>query len=250
MLRSLSTALVLCSIGCFAGQPVVSAFLLLPSTKNENPSPSLIVRSQQRSLRSSPLPLSTSSSGNDGDPVVKLPLMEAELACISSDDPTSDENRKEELQRSIDDAKTAAEFGVRAAQLKFYDAFSSGDLAAMKDIWSTEHHVSCVHPGMSSLEGREAVLSSWEQLFASSPSLSSQTSQDDDDSKSNFDIEPSLSRIDICGLTAFCRCIENTEGGGQLEALNIYKREGGEWKITLHMASPIVMRQGASGAIF
>jgi ketosteroid isomerase-like protein len=224
---------------------VSAAFFLV---ENPSPSPRSFSSRQQAHhgmTKFGPLSL---SRDND-DPVVRLPLMEAELASLpkNSDSDDDGDTKREDLQRSINDAKTAAEFGVRAAQLKFYDAFSKGDLTAMKDIWSRDHHVSCVHPGMSSLEGREAVLSSWEQLFATS---SQGGSSGDDKEGGSFDIEPSLVRIEICGQTAICRCIENTEGGGQLEALNMYKREGGAWKITLHMASPIVMRQGVSGAIF
>ena len=162
------------------------------------------------------------------DPVLRLPLMEAELATLSSDKDSS------ELETAIGDAKTAAEFGVRKSQLEFYDAFSKGDIEAMGRVWSTQSHVRCVHPGMSSLEGRDAVMESWKQLFSSSGGGKS------------FSIEPARVSIDICGLTAICSCIEKTEGGGELEALNIYKREDGSWRMTLHMAGPIVMQRGSS----
>jgi ketosteroid isomerase-like protein len=152
--------------------------------------------------------------------------MEAELATLGQcDDPTQRES-------DIANAKTAAEFGVRRAQLEFYEAFSNGDLKAMERVWAMESPVRCVHPAMSSLEGREAVISSWQQLFSPGGQ------------QGNFKIEPDRVQIDICGLTAICSCVEKTEGGGELEALNIYKREGGNWRMTLHMAGPVLVQRG------
>jgi ketosteroid isomerase-like protein len=152
--------------------------------------------------------------------------MEAELATIQSD--TDDTARRLELEEAISDAKTAGEFSVRRAQSEFYTAFSTADLDAMDKVWSREVHVRCVHPGMTSLEGREEVMQSWAQLFSSPADA--------------FKIEPSRSRIEICGRTAVCSCIEETPGGGRLEALNLYRREGGNWRMVLHMASPVVQR--------
>ena len=168
--------------------------------------------------------------------------MEAELATMSSD------QNSFELKMAIGDAKNAAEFGVRRAQLEFYDAFSNADVDAVGKVWSTESHVRCVHPGMSSLEGRDSVMDSWNQMFASATSTLSGSSSSDKGGK-KFPIEPSRAQIDICGLTAICSCVEKTQGGGELEALNIYKREGGSWKMTLHMAGPVVVVPGG-GASF
>lgn len=168
------------------------------------------------------------TSDNDDenkDPVLRLPLMEAELAILGVHDET-DDRRRLELEEAIQNAKTAAEFGVRRAQVQFYDAFSNGNLNAMSQVWSNVTHVRCIHPGMSSLEGRDAVMHSWAQMFSS---------------PSSFDIEPSRARVDVCGQTAICSCIENTPNGGKLEALNVYRREGEEWKMTLHMASIIML---------
>ena len=104
----------------------------------------------------------------------------------------------------------------------------------MEQVWSTESHVRCVHPGMRSLEGKKVVFDSWKQIFGGGGS------------PGKFGIEPDRARVEICGLTAICSCVEKTEGGGQLEALNIYKREGGSWKMTLHMAGPVVVQPRGS----
>lgn len=180
-----------------------------------------------RKFFSSSLHSISSGLGSGGDPVLRLPLMEAELAILLSDidgEDSSSVARRLELEEAISDAKIAAEFSVRRAQSEFYRAFSSADLDAMHKVWSREVHVRCVHPGMASLEGREAVMRSWEQIF----------------SLPAFEIEPSRQQIEICRRTAVCSCIEETPSGGRLEALNIYRRDGGNWRMTLHMASPVV----------
>lgn len=153
--------------------------------------------------------------------------MEAELATLPPDTDTS------QLISDISDAKTAAEFGVRRAQLEFYDAFSNGDIDAMDNVWSMNSHVRCVHPGMSSIEGREKVMESWKQIMQGG----------------SINIQPERVQIEIHGLVAICSCVEKSGGDGGLEALNIYKREKNRWCMTCHMAGPVVMRPDG-GAFF
>lgn len=163
------------------------------------------------------------------DPVLRLPLLESELSTMAppGDDDEASESRRRELQEAIDDARTAAEFGVRRAQVNFYEAFSSGDLSAMEAAWSDEGLVRCIHPGMSALEGKDLVMKSWTEIFSQGE---------------KFSIEPSKVRLEVCGRTAIVSCIEETPNGGKLEALNIYRREGESWRMTLHMASPIILQ--------
>jgi hypothetical protein len=154
----------------------------------------------------------------DDDPVLRLPLMEAQLAT------TNDPNQ--ELFTTIQDAKTAAEFSVRRAQVEFYEAFASQSIVAMAKVWSTEYYCRCIHPGSPANEGRESVLYSWDQIFSSAAS---------------FYVEANPgAHIEICGNTAICSCVEQMNGGGELEVVNIFKRERGNWRMTLHMSSPIV----------
>jgi ketosteroid isomerase-like protein len=159
------------------------------------------------------------------DAVAQLPLLEAQLATLRHTD-----DGRHELEEKISNAKMAAEFGVRKAQADFYAAFSSADVEAMGKVWSSNKslNVRCVHPGMESLNGKEMIMKSWAQIFSN---------------ESSFTITPLRTHIDICGQTAICSCVEETPGGGNLEALNVYHREGGTWCMTLHMASPIAMRQ-------
>eukprot|EP00542_Grammatophora_oceanica_P014841 CAMPEP_0194032066 /NCGR_PEP_ID=MMETSP0009_2-20130614/5093_1 /TAXON_ID=210454 /ORGANISM="Grammatophora oceanica, Strain CCMP 410" /LENGTH=166 /DNA_ID=CAMNT_0038672393 /DNA_START=201 /DNA_END=698 /DNA_ORIENTATION=+ len=155
------------------------------------------------------------------DPVLRLPIMEAELA-LSTEDAT----KQQELREAIGDAKTAAEFGVRRVQHSFYEAFSSQDITLMRQVWSTKDDIRCVHPGMECLIGQQEVMQSWRDMFGVSD---------------GFKISPSRVQIDVTGTTALCTCIEKTHTGGQLECVNVYRREDGDWKMILHMAAPNVM---------
>jgi ketosteroid isomerase-like protein len=166
--------------------------------------------------------LYSTSPYNGDDAVAQLPLLEAQLATLLTDD------GRRELEEKISNAKMSAEFGVRKAQADFYAAFSDADVEAMEKVWSSKSNVRCVHPGMESLHGKEIVMKSWTQIFSN---------------ENSFAINPLRTHIDICGETAICSCVEETPGGGKLEALNVYHRESGTWRMTLHMASPIVMRQ-------
>ena len=175
---------------------------------------------------------SSSHSHAGDDPIVNLPLMESQLVSIKLQQRENNSNDEvlekqiQELETSIADAKTAAEFGVRRTQLQFYEAFSTGDLKAMDATWSLEHYCRCIHPAMASIEGREAVMASWEQILTKGEP---------------FRIQPANVRMDICGQTAICNCIEETAAGGKLECVNIYKREDSGWRMTFHMASPIIV---------
>jgi hypothetical protein len=178
---------------------------------------------------------SSLSSSNDDktvivDPVVQLPLLEAKWAVATTTTTTQEE--RDALQQQIHNAKLAGEFGVRKAQVDFYTAFSTQNLEGMQEIWAQtpplDDDCQCIHPGMQCIVGRDAILESWAVLFQGGGA--------------GFAIEPAEdARIDICGATAICKCVEQINGGeGSLEALNVYKRENGSWKMTLHMASPFL----------
>lgn len=173
---------------------------------------------------------------HDTDLVLQLPIMQAELDTIYSEiDNVEDEEtiglstriRQEELKEKISNAKMSAEFGIRRAQLEFYEAFSSQDVEKMERVWSDGDNVRCVHPGLPAITGKGPIMNSWKQLF----------------NGKSFPIGATRVQIEICGKMAFVSCIEkNPEGkGAELEVLNAYRREDGEWRMTLHMASPIIV---------
>jgi len=156
------------------------------------------------------------------DPIIQLPQWQAQLA-EAADDP----DKKATLKSKIDQAKMSAEFGVRKAQSQFYEAFSNQDYDLMSNLWSNGQDTQCNHPGMPRMTGRDEILTSWRDLF-NGPQM---------------DVEPTETLVDICGGTAICKCLEQIDTSSKLEALNIYKREEGEWKMTFHMASPVLLAQ-------
>lgn len=219
----------------FHQQITTTEAFVVCSTSRIQPGNNKNTRSQRNSIRNN-------DNTQCEDNVLLLPLLEAELTKLQGDSKNDDDDDQarsiQDLQEKIDNAKTAAEFGVRRVQAEFYDAFSNCDLQKMKSVWSESDDICCVHPGMERLEGSKAVMQSWEQIFVG---YSSKQDEDDDDDDEAFGIVPSNVRVDICGRTAICACVEET-GGGRLEALNIYRREGGAWKMVNHMASPTMMR--------
>lgn len=184
-----------------------------------------------------------SLSGSTMDPVLEIPLLEAKLVAAKEED-IVDEEFIQELQQKIGDAKTSAEFGVRRAQLQFYEAFASGDYEGMASIWSKKSPVSCVHPCQRRLEGYDAVMQSWKEILAVSglAAVTSFEGDEDEDDEFSFRIEPEKVQMEICGSTAIVNCVEKTGTGDAppLEAVNIYKREDGVWKMTMHMAAPVI----------
>ena len=116
---------------------------------------------------------------------------------------------------------------VLAANLEFYRAFASRDLAAMDALWARRTPVACLHPGWSALKDREAIMESWAGIF------------------SNPDA-PRLACFDehafIYGDAALVLCEEELEAG-TLAASNFFVREEGVWRIAHHQVGQIVRRQ-------
>jgi hypothetical protein len=195
------------------------------------------------------------------DPILRLPSLEAELVSLDmtirmkkrdgGDEDARLDNKRQKLRSEIDDVKTAAEFSVRKAQYRFYEAFTNSDLDAMRSVWSDSTDVRCIHPGMECIDGINDIMFSWQQIFgpnSTAAAAAKNQGRTPSPTPSSFMIEPDRSKIQIFGVTAMCSCIEKTQpGNGLLECLNVYRREDGEWKMILHMASPIVMRTSKSG---
>jgi ketosteroid isomerase-like protein len=102
----------------------------------------------------------------------------------------------------------------------FYDAFGAADVPAMSSIWAAEATVTCLHPGWAPLHGREAVLSSWQEIM---------------ESPSRPRIECVQSSAEIYGETAIVLCYESLQGGFLL-ATNIFVKEDGAWRMIHHHA--------------
>ena len=54
------------------------------------------------------------------------------------------------------------------AELAFYEAFETGDLAAMMSVWSVDDDIACIHPQGPRLDGRAAIDAAWREILPSS----------------------------------------------------------------------------------
>ena len=117
---------------------------------------------------------------------------------------------------------------VLAANLEFYRAFATRDLAAMAELWAKAAPVACLHPGWAALKDRDAILESWRGIL-SSPDAPRIACYDEE--------------VFVYGEVALVLCEEELEGG-TLAASNLFVREDEVWRLAHHHAGQIVRRQG------
>jgi ketosteroid isomerase-like protein len=115
---------------------------------------------------------------------------------------------------------------VLAANLEFYRAFGTSDYAAMNALWARDVPVVCVHPGWPPLAGREAVMRSWRNILTN-PDPTRVACHDD--------------QAFLYDDFAVVVCEEELSAG-HLVASNMFVKQGGQWRMVHHQASPIVGR--------
>lgn len=130
--------------------------------------------------------------------------------------------------------------GVARANRAFYAALEALDIGAMANVWADDDSIQCVHPGGELLAGRTKVLGSWGVIF---------------DSTDAIRFELSDVQVQVRGHTAWVTLVERifTEfEGEELEAAatatNLFVREGDDWRLVLHHASPLQRRFYPEGA--
>lgn len=113
------------------------------------------------------------------------------------------------------------------AEAAFYDAIERGDIDALENVWSNDDNVVCIHPGATRIEGRQAVMESFVQLFSEAPMLS-------------FSLVDTLYTGNDCLAVHLVR--EEIALDGQVVSImastNIFQMEDGGWRMLLHHASP------------
>jgi uncharacterized protein (TIGR02246 family) len=126
---------------------------------------------------------------------------------------------------------TLEQQAVAEANDAFYAALTSGDLAAMDDVWFPADWTECVHPGWTAIRGWSAVRESWRMVFEGS---------------SNVAVSPTDVRVRIVGDVAWVSCLERiatTDGEqihtSQAQALNLFVRHDGRWRMAVHHASSV-----------
>ena len=116
---------------------------------------------------------------------------------------------------------------VLAANLEFYRAFTTRDLAAMDALWARAAPVACIHPGWPALSDRDAIMESWRNILAN-PNAPRIACYDE--------------RVLLYGEAALVVCEEELDGG-TLIASNLYIREDDSWRIAHHQAGQLVARR-------
>ena len=118
---------------------------------------------------------------------------------------------------------------VKAANLRFYEAFGSLDIDLMERVWETSDRVLCIHPGWQLLMGWEEVRKSWERIFYNTTLM-------------HFTITGA--QVIIQGDSTWVSCIENITSvvdaratNLAVQATNIFVRGEGGWRMVHHHAS-------------
>ena len=125
---------------------------------------------------------------------------------------------------AIDDAHAA----VLAANDRFYRAFAGKDFDAMDALWARQVPVACIHPLGELLTDRAGIMDTWRAILdnAEQPRVVGVSEQ-----------------VTLIGDLAFVVGREFVAGSA-IVVTNIYAREAGEWRMTHHHSSPMVMLVG------
>ena len=119
----------------------------------------------------------------------------------------------------------------RAVEQAFYDAFRRLDEPLMRHVWLQSNETSCIHPGGGLLQGTEAIINSWKDIFqdASPPRVAPRLVQASADNR--LAVHTVEERI-------------SSGGGGRravVLATNIYVHAQDGWHMLAHHASlPLV----------
>ena len=119
--------------------------------------------------------------------------------------------------------ETDTDTALLAVNEAFYDAFGTGDTAAMASLWANDHPVACIHPGAAPILGREAVLQSWNAILQA---------------QMRPDIQCLEPQALVLGKSGLVVCIESLTGG-HLAATNGFVLEYGIWRMVHHQAGPL-----------
>ncbi|HVQ76050.1 MAG TPA: nuclear transport factor 2 family protein [Candidatus Binatia bacterium] len=126
---------------------------------------------------------------------------------------------------------------IEEANLRFYRAFETMDVAEMDRVWVHHSYVRCVHPGWGVLEGWDAVRHSWEMIFKNSGEM-------------RFSLSGVQARVD--GDLGWVFCTENilsevrgTVAVTALLATNVFERHGRDWLLVHHHASHIMAAEAS-----
>lgn len=115
------------------------------------------------------------------------------------------------------------------AERAFYDAFENADLRTMMYVWADSECIECIHPMAKLIQGRDAVSTSWEQIFASDIeiTLTLTTIQRTKDVK-----------LAVHLVHEHLSVPDRSEQYPPVIATNVYQLIDNNWRMVLHHASP------------
>lgn len=116
------------------------------------------------------------------------------------------------------------------ANNRFYESLENFDLGKMKSLWFRGEGVRCIHPGWDAINGYEAVIESWDQVFRNTGWMRVTPT------------DVSTWRLGELGLVY---CSENITakhddeiGVAVTMATNVFRQTDEGWRMILHHASP------------
>jgi ketosteroid isomerase-like protein len=117
-----------------------------------------------------------------------------------------------------------------AAESAFYAAFQTRNLEAMMAVWANDDSIVCIHPMAAPLDGRAAVAAGWRSMF---------------EAAGQFRVHVEIAH-EIREATQVLRIVREylvigreSEPRPPILATNLYRKEGEEWHLVLHHASPL-----------
>lgn len=120
--------------------------------------------------------------------------------------------------------------GLLGANASFYESLEKFDLVGMKSLWYRGDGVRCIHPGWEAINGYEAIIDSWDQVFKNTGWMRVTPT------------EVSTWRLGELGLVY---CAENITakhddevGVAVTMATNVFRQTEEGWRMVLHHASP------------
>ncbi|AUI69389.1 YybH family protein [Beggiatoa leptomitoformis] len=114
------------------------------------------------------------------------------------------------------------------AELAFYEAFETANLADMARVWAESDDITCVHPMGNCLKGRALVMSGWREVFSSGTRLAFELTPIQQNINRDIAIHTLYENISLVG---------SNRPSTSMIATNIYQLINGSWQIILHHSS-------------
>ncbi len=109
----------------------------------------------------------------------------------------------------------------------FYQAFQSGNIELMKDVWDRTDEVICIHPSAQRIYSYELIIASWEQIFAAQQGVSILVNDPVYKLKQDAAIHYVKEELFVGDSSV-----------ASILATNIYQQTDDGWKMIAHHASP------------